>query len=120
MAAAIISLQQSRSGSKEPHYNKSMQDTNELFDKYLDDNRMYRFEGTDGVRKLDDLCANLGYTRGQFIGANPIMNFLADNPGAMEAIVEFIRDQIDHLPEWQENLELQMYDEIDEEQALEA
>ena len=95
-----------------------MQDTNELFDKYLDDNRMYHFEGTDGVRKLDDLCANLGYTRGQFIGANPLMNFLADNPGAMEAVVEFVRDQIGRIPEWQENLELQMYDEVDEDEMV--
>jgi hypothetical protein len=48
------------------------------------------------------------------------MNFLADNPGAMEAVVEFVRDQIGRIPEWQENLELEMYDEVDEEQALEA
>lgn len=95
-----------------------MQDTNELFDKYLDDNRMYFFEGTNGVRKLDDLCANLGYTRGQFIGANPIMNFLADNLGAMEAVVEFIRDQIGCNPEWQENLELEMYDEVNENELV--
>lgn len=95
-----------------------MQDINELFDKYLKDNRMWRMEGTDGVRNLETICANLGYTSGQFIGANPIMNFLADNPGAMEAIVEFVRDHIGHIPEWQESLELEMYDEVDEEELV--
>lgn len=95
-----------------------MQDTYELFEKYLEDNRMYHFEGTDGVRNLDNLCANLGYTSGQFIGANSIMNFLADNPGAIEAIVEFVRDHIGDIPEWQENLELEMDDEIDEEELV--
>lgn len=89
-----------------------MLDINELFEKYLEDNKMYHFEGTDGVRHLDNLCASFGYTSGQFIGASPIMNFLADNPGAMEAILEFIRDHIDGNPEWQENLlELEMDDE---------
>jgi len=95
-----------------------MQDTNELFDKYLDYNKMYRFEGTDGVRNLDDLCANLGYTSGQFNGANPIMNFLADNSGAMEAVVDFIRDCIGRIPEWQESLELEMYDEVNEDEMV--
>lgn len=89
-----------------------MQDINELFDKYLVDNRMERMEGTDGVLNLENICDLLGYTKGQFFRANSIMNFLADNPGALESILEFIRDHIDKNPEWQENLlELEMDDE---------
>lgn len=92
-----------------------MKDINELFDKYLEDEKMWNFEGTDGVRNLIDVCDTLGYAKGQFIGANSIMNFLADNPGAMESILEFIRDNIDGCPEWQENLmEVAMEDEEDE------
>lgn len=89
-----------------------MQDINELFDKYLEDNSMERMEGTDGVHNLENICDFIGYTKGQFFGANSIMNFLADNPGAAESILEFIRDHIDGNPEWQENLsELEMDDE---------
>jgi len=83
-----------------------MNDMYTQFNKLIDDRRLYNLEGTDGVRKLDDLCADLGYTRGQFIGANPIMNFLADNPGAMRSIVEFIGDWIGRNEEWQDNLGL--------------
>ena len=84
------------------------------FDKLLEDRRMYNLEGTDGVRKLDDLCADLGYTRGQFIGANPIMNFLADNPGALQGIVEFIGEWVERNEEWQDNLGLNEEEEEEE------
>jgi hypothetical protein len=88
-----------------------MKDINELFEEYLNESRMYNLEGTDGVRKLDDLCAGLGYTRGQFIGANPIMNFLADNPGALELLMGFISEHISYNSEWQEGLELDIESE---------
>lgn len=93
-----------------------MNDMYTQFNKLIDDRRLYNLEGTDGVRKLDDLCADLGYTRGQFIGANPIMNFLADNPGAMRSIVEFIGDWIGRNEEWQDNLGLVEEEEEEEEE----
>jgi hypothetical protein len=96
---------------KSHQYNESTKDISELFDQYLDRNRMFHFEGTDGVRKLDSLCGDLGYTDGQFIRESPIMNFLADNPGATESIIEFIRDHISHITEWQYNLELDAGDD---------
>jgi hypothetical protein len=92
-----------------------MNDMQTQFNKLIDDRRLYNLEGTDGVRKLDDLCADLGYTRGQFIGANPIMNFLADNPGAMRGIVEFIGDWVERNEEWQDNLGLNEEEEEEEE-----
>ena len=83
-----------------------MNDIYTQFNKLIDDRRLYNLEGTDGVRKLDELCADLGYSRGQFIGANPIMNFLADNPGALQGIVEFIGEWVERNEEWQDNLGL--------------
>lgn len=93
-----------------------MNDMYTQFNKLINARRLYNLEGTNGVRKLDDLCADLGYTRGQFIGANPIMNFLADNPGAMRSIVEFIGDWIGRNEEWQDNLGLGEEEEEEEEE----
>lgn len=90
-----------------------MLDINELFDKYLLDNSMWRMEGADGILNLENICDFLGYTKGQFFGANSIMNFLADNPGAAESILEFICNHIDKNPKWQENLlKLEMDDDF--------
>ena len=88
-----------------------MKDINELFEEYLDENRMYNLEGTDGVRKFEDLCAGLGYGDGQFMGRHYIHNFLADNPGALELLMVFISEHIEHNPEWQEELELDLVNE---------
>ena len=39
------------------------------------------------------------------------MNFLADNPGALELLMVFISEHIEHNPEWQEELELDLVNE---------
>ena len=68
----------------------------EMFDTYLDQNRMWHFEGVRGVRNLtqivEDVC---GYTS--------LDTFLEDNPGAMEAVVNWIREV--NCLEWRQNLE---------------
>jgi hypothetical protein len=88
-------------------------DTNELFDAYIEDrfNGNFRTEGCEGVRNLESLCEDLGYRRGQFIGQHYIANFLADNPGAVELLFEFIQNGVDQCDEWQENLNLESYSE---------
>jgi len=62
----------------------------------------YSWEGTTGVRKLEKFCADLGYRTGNFVGDVPILNFLADNPGAIEAILNWVEEQ--ENKEWKENL----------------
>ena len=77
----------------------------EMFDTYLDQNRMWHFEGVRGVRNLtqivEDVC---GYTS--------IDTFLEDNPGAMEAVVNWIREV--NCLEWRQNLEELVDVELDE------
>jgi hypothetical protein len=83
----------------------------EQFDKYLDQNDLTRTEGETGVRNLDSLAKALGYTQSGFRDGVPLCRFLADNPGAIEAIHNWIRDTA--LPEWAEQLEVVDEEEID-------
>jgi hypothetical protein len=88
-------------------------DTNELFDAYIEDQftgRM-RTEGATGVRNLEKICRDLGYAQGEFVGQHYIANFLADNPGAVELLFEFIQNGVEQNEEWQENLDLESYSE---------
>jgi hypothetical protein len=48
----------------------------------------HRFEGETGVETLNELTTAIGYQRG-------LEHFLEDNPGAIEAIVEWIEEQAD-------------------------
>jgi len=66
---------------------------------YLDANKFYHFEGDRGVERLETVLKDVcGY--GHW---NTLHNFLADNPGAIEAIVQWIGEQ--RVPEWKDNLE---------------
>lgn len=91
-----------------------MQDNDELFDNYIQQeysNGYFRTEGTEGVRNLEKLCKDLGYGDGQFIGQHYIANFLADNPGAIEKLFEFIQEGVSNPfnPEWADALDLESY-----------
>ncbi len=96
-----------------------MQDIDELFDNYIqrEFDGYFRTEGTSGVRNLEELCDALGYGEGQFVGRHYIANFLADNPGAIEVLFEFIQNGVNNSSEWQEALDLESY--ADEEEAEE-
>ena len=72
-------------------------------EKYLITTKRTPCAGPSGVRNLEYLAEDLGYTSGSFIGNHPLFNFLADNPGAIQAIIDWIGDQ--NIPEWAENLE---------------
>ena len=81
----------------------------EMFDTYLEQNRMWHFEGQRGVRHLNkivqEVCGYMGY-------GNTVELFLEDNPGAVEAIVNWIREA--RCVEWQQNLEELVDVELDE------
>lgn len=99
------------------------EDTYELFDNYLEQEfgASFRTEGTEGVRNLEQLCEGIGYSQGQFVGRHYIANFLADNPGAVELLVEFIRDGVcdQYNTEWQESLNLEEYRKEETEEETE-
>lgn len=94
-----------------------MQDIDTLFDNYIQQefNGYFRTEGTSGVSNLEKLCEGIGYGEGQYMGRHYIMNFLADNPGAIELLFEFIQNGVVHSSEWQEELNLEQYADEEEE-----
>jgi len=60
-------------------------DLDDLIDKYIEGNRMYHFEGARGVSNFDKLINVLDY--------RDIDEFLSDNPGCLEAMIEWIKSQ---------------------------
>jgi hypothetical protein len=92
---------------------KTVQDN---LDSYIQQEGMYHFEGDRGVRYLETIAGVLGYTHG-IMGHSELLTFLSDNPGAQEALVNWIGEQI--VPEWNDSLEGQLDDteeRIDEEE----
>lgn len=68
--------------------------------RYLNDNKMHSFEGPRGVRHMEKIVHEVcGYTS-DFGGV--LNNFFQDNPGAIEAVVEWIGNQRN---DWKDNLE---------------
>ena len=75
-----------------------------LLRKWQEKNRAWHFEGDRGVERLENLVKVLGYPGTGFRFGNPVEQFLSDNPGAMEALVVWIEEQLDESPEWRENM----------------
>lgn len=70
-----------------------------IMDAYLEQREYYNFEGHRGVERLCQLVGDLGYRDphhyGQFTSTACIGNlimFLEDNPGAIDSIVEWVRE----------------------------
>lgn len=85
-------------------------DLYDVLDTYLKQERMYCMEGDSGVRKFEKLVKDMGDYGGSF--GDPISEFLADNPGALTAMVEWIGEQ--NVQEWTQNL-ADCTDYVDEE-----
>jgi hypothetical protein len=77
----------------------------EKFDQYIDD-KIHCFKGHRGVTNLEKVVSCVG-------GYNSIHEFLEDNPGAIEAMIEWIRNT--RSPEWESNLTKMGYKGYDEE-----
>ena len=86
----------------------------ELLDRYIDQESLTSFEGQRGVKNLAKLVNALGYSDtinryGQMAGGacmGDIFVFLEDNPGAIEALIEWIGSR--RSPEWKESLQAQV------------
>ena len=80
----------------------------ELLNKWQDKNKCWNFENS--TRNLEKLVSAIGYNEDMFGSA--VQNFLNDNPGAQQAIVEWIGEWIDRNNDWKEMLA----DEVGEEE----
>lgn len=59
----------------------------------------HRTEGEQGVRNLEQLVETLGYGHGIYRN-RAIEEFLIDNPGAVEAVLQFIGEWTERNEEW--------------------
>ena len=82
-----------------------------LLDRYIDQEKLHSFEGERGVKNFAKLVNALGYSDsinryGQMAGGaclGDIFVFLEDNPGAIEALIDWIGSR--RSPEWTEALQ---------------
>lgn len=72
----------------------------DLLQRYLDSRKIYSFEGEAGVIKMSEVMTAVCGYNGTFGGV--LYNFFVDNPGACQAVVEWIGDQRNN--DWQDNL----------------
>ena len=69
--------------------------------RYMDNNKMYCMEGQRGGRYMEQIASEVcGYTP-DYSGV--MMNFFEDNPGAIEAVIEWIGTRKNS--DWKDNLE---------------
>lgn len=95
----------------------------ENFDKLIEQESLDRTEGRKGVENLATLVHFLGYSDFQHYGQfnrsgaalGDIIEFLEDNPGAIKALQNWIRDNGSDGTDWDENIK----SELDDNEALE-
>lgn len=78
-------------------------DTDELVDKFIEQNKLFNMEGSTGLRNLDKIVNVIGYEN--------IDEFLMDNPGAIEGIISFVREIVESNQTWEDDFR----DAVDEE-----
>lgn len=78
----------------------------ELVDMWIRQNNV-RFELSSGLASLNDFVMALGYERCEYNTETPLETFLKDNPGAIEALYEWVKDN--PIQEWEESLSEEVY-----------
>lgn len=86
-------------------------DFNDLYEEWCNQKKIHRWEGEPGVGNFETFVKAIGYEGSQFRFGSPIESFLCDNPGAIEALIEWIVDQGDRSPEWRANIESELTEE---------
>ena len=84
----------------------------ELIENFCDENQLYSFEGDSGLGRFEKLLTAIGYRPHGFKYGSLIEVFLADNPGAIEAIIEWMGER--RCSEWEESLSEQVEPEDEE------
>lgn len=82
----------------------------EKLQQFIDQESLYHTEGRRGLEDLCTIVAAIGYKDPQHLGAisrraiaGDLLVFLEDNPGAIEALYEWIDRQ--EVSEWDESIE---------------
>lgn len=101
-------------------------DFEQCLDDYMDQEKLYRFEGRRGVEALCQVSAAIGYKDPMYYGQlsakatlGDFICFLEDNPGAIEAVMNWIKETGGGVDEWQEALESVTADPEEEDVSVE-
>lgn len=87
----------------------------EIFDEFIDEYKLYRNEGTEGIKQLNKICEGIGYKEDNLLYGTSLERFLQDNSGCIEVIKDFIRDNVGKGNEWKEELETWLTEEDEDE-----
>lgn len=71
----------------------------EILDAYMQE-KNFRFEGEIGVKNLNKIAHALGYKEDGLLYGSSFESFLQDNPGCVELIFNWIREQARNL-QWE-------------------
>jgi hypothetical protein len=80
-----------------------------VFERYIDQ-RFNSIEGESGSRNLTDMFEAMGYGQGWMRG-RAMEEFFGDNPGAVEAILMWVEENVESIPEWEEGLASELMEE---------
>lgn len=81
----------------------------ELIEQFCDQENLHSFEGDSGLDKFEKVIEALGYRPHGFKHGDLISVFLSDNPGAVEALMNWIKEQ--NCDEWMESIESYLQEE---------
>lgn len=82
----------------------------EELEAFIKNEKLNSTEGSSGVKNLCAIVEVLGYKDSQYFGQHDkgsygsLINFLEDNSGAVEAIIEFIKDYGPKCEDWSQDL----------------
>jgi len=83
---------------------------NDIINQWEEQNRVYHYEN---VKDLEKLVNAIGYHSDPY-GNDAIANFLGDNPGALEAVRNWIAEYIGKVPEWRDSIKDEIEPDNDE------
>lgn len=75
--------------------------SDELIQDFIDEEKLH-FEGEQAIESLNKVTEALGYKEESFRYGSSFERFIADNPGCCQAIIDWIVEYMDKVPEWKE------------------
>ncbi len=85
---------------KEDEDDEDEKSLSELVDEFINNHKLYSWEGSRGQRNFEQLIGVMGYSN--------LEEFLHDNPGCIEAMVDWIKGC--EIPDWKDALEEDAYE----------
>ena len=75
-----------------------------LMNDFINEEKL-RFEGESAIKSLNKITKQLGYQEQSYRNGTSLEEFLKDNPGCCQAIIEWIIENMDMISEWKEGFE---------------